>query len=204
VRPPSDCLLVATTCCGCPDVVVLAGSPEERDLAAACDDVECPEPPPEACPPLPVTCDADGACAVGCPESTCDLDCGTGFALDALGCQLCECAPTSPGECAQDVDCVAVPADCCGCARGGADVAVPAADAAAWLDALACDPDKACPDIDVCDPAAEARCLGGACVLGPPSAELACGGAADCPPGADCVIGADEDGDGLGVCRPSP
>src|SRR5690606_40804527 len=55
--------------------------------------------------------------------------------------------------------------DCCGCARGGMDTAVPASEVAAHEAALMCPQDPSCPDVDTCAPELAARCIAGACTL---------------------------------------
>ncbi len=202
-----DCVVVSASCCGCPDLAVLATSNAAGELAAACDEVECPEPPPGACAPVEVRCE-DTACVLGCPSTVCELTCDAGFALDpGTGCQVCACADPALQECLVDDDCAQVPADCCGCGAGGADTAVPASDAAAAIDALGCDGSEACPGLDVCDPQLGPRCLSGSCQLAPGdrAAPPGCGAAdAGCPIGMVCVIGDDADGNGLGECQLPP
>lgn len=202
----ADCVAVSASCCGCPDLALPVGDAET--LAAACNDVMCPEPPPGACAAVEVRCEAS-TCVLGCPATVCDLTCDAGFAVDpTTGCQTCACAAAQALQCQSDDDCAAVPADCCGCAAGGADTAVPAADAASWLDALGCDGTEACPGLDVCDAGQVPRCLAGTCQLAPPGpldGPPACGALdAVCPTGTVCVIGDDLDGNGLGDCLPAP
>jgi hypothetical protein len=126
--------------------------------------------------------------------------------------------------CGQDSDCVQVPADCCGCARGGVDTAVPAAEADGFLGGLGCPEDPDCPDVDVCDPALVPRCIGGSCQLGSPptdwgedagtgldpSGGVYCGTAdyPPCPAGEVCCLNGAEYDDansaGVGVCQVGP
>lgn len=199
-----DCVLAASTCCGCGEYAM-----PDRGLQDSCEDVECPEPEPGACPAVAAAC-VGGACTTACVEVACALSCEAGFATDAAGCLVCACAVASDPapSCLVDDDCVAVPADCCGCARGGSDTAVPASEAAAFDDALDCDANAACPEVDVCDPSATPRCVSGRCALGgEPSDELSptCGrpDLPVCPDGTVCVLNADPSasGQGLGTCR---
>jgi hypothetical protein len=201
-----DCTLAQTTCCGCDDY----GVPSWDAGNEGCDLVECPEPAPSGCPSVVPAC-VDGACTLACAPTTCELSCTGGFATDAAGCLTCDCAqePAAP-ECAGDADCVRVPADCCGCAGGGSDTAVPASEAEDFGASLECPPDPACPDIDVCDADLVARCAGGQCVLdgGAPPGDRPppCGSPElpPCPEGTVCVLNAETDSsmDGLGVCQP--
>ena len=206
----ADCVLAATTCCGCGEYAM-----PDIGLADSCDDVECPDPDPSLeCPGLVAAC-VDGVCTAACEPAACDLVCPDGFAADAAGCLSCACGsgPPEPPECTVDTDCVEVPADCCGCARGGADTAVPVAEAGAFGESLRCpsDPgDAACPEVDVCDPALSARCEQGRCTLSDGTGEdLAptCGhpDLPPCPEGTVCVLNADDDAStqGLGSCQPN-
>ena len=161
--------------------------------------------PAPACSEVAAVCQA-GACVLACQPITCDLPCADGFAVDAAGCQVCACAAPAADQCAVDADCARVPADCCGCGRGGADTAVPVGQVDAHNQALDCG-GAACPEIDVCAPDLAARCVAGTCALtdapvAAPAAD-ACG-RADLPTCAHCVLNA---GDayaaaGLGRCAP--
>jgi len=207
----ADCILAATSCCGCPEYAM-----PDVGIADGCDAVPCPDPDPSnECPPLVAACD-DGVCTTACQAVACELSCPSGFAQDAGGCLTCACADAAPTvECADDADCVQVPGDCCGCARGGADTAVPAGDAEAFGESLMCpaDPgDAACPEVDVCDPLLAPRCETGRCVLSDGSRDEvpvdACGrpDLPPCPEGAVCVLNVDTEAsmDGLGTCQPGP
>lgn len=207
----TECILAASTCCSCSEYAM-----RDDGLADSCEDVPCPDPDPSspACPPLIAAC-LEGVCTTACAPTPCDLACPSGFVIDAAGCLSCECASGPPleTECAVDGDCVQVPADCCGCSRGGADTAVGAGDATAFGDSLMCpsDPgDAACPEVDVCDPALAPRCESGRCVLSDGTSEdrpaPTCGHP-DLPPcseGTVCVLNVDSDAsmDGLGTCQP--
>jgi len=195
----ADCVAVARTCCGCPDFAVLSDSP----LVGACDEVACP-PENAACPAVAARCDG-GSCLLACPDLICSLTCEGGFAVDAAGCQLCACAAFEAPECVVDTDCAQVPADCCGCAAGGEDIAVPTADVGAWTAGLGCGADAVCPDVDVCAAAAAPYCQLGMCTLATMGiVPGACGSAAlVCPAGQVCVLGDDINNDSLGTCQPA-
>jgi hypothetical protein len=197
----ADCMLAASSCCACPDFAMPAGSPN------GCDQVECPM--PADCPPLVAACD-QGVCTTACAPAPCDLQCDGGFLTDPNGCLACACGADTdpPSACTVDADCVEVPADCCGCAHGGSDQAVPAADAEAAAEALMCPSSPACPDVDVCDPSLVPRCLGGGCVLAPSTMDglgSFCGtpDLPPCPDGTVCVLNADPDANqqGVGTCQ---
>jgi hypothetical protein len=203
-----DCALASTTCCGCGEYGVSADSRSD-----ACDEVECPPPGEGVCPALIADC-IDGVCTAACAPVVCELSCANGFAADGFGCLTCACAeapPTSSSVCVDDSECVQVPADCCGCARGGADTAVPASDADSFSESLMCPDNPACPEVDVCDPSAAPRCRGGRCVLegdpddGAGEAAQTCGrpDLPTCPEGTVCVLNADHAAsmDGVGSCQ---
>ncbi|MCB9564993.1 MAG: hypothetical protein H6708_31805 [Kofleriaceae bacterium] len=203
----ADCAAAASSCCGCADFAVPGDS-----RADGCEDVMCPEPPPGDCPAVAPAC-VDGFCTLACVPVTCDMTCADGFAADVAGCLVCACAeaPAPGGDCAVDDDCVEVAADCCGCGRGGADTAVPVDQVATHDAELGCPADPtqaACPEVDVCDPAAAPRCAAGRCTLGagPPTDGLVglCGrpDLEPCPAGTACVLNADSDAAaaGLGTC----
>jgi hypothetical protein len=200
-----DCVLASSTCCGCGDFAM-----PDRGWQDSCEEVECGEPEPGACPAVMAAC-VDGACTTACTSVSCDLSCEGGFATDAAGCLVCACAAGADpvASCSADADCVAVPADCCGCARGGTDTAVLASDADGYQAGLDCDSDAACPEVDVCDPMAVPRCISGQCRLGeagsPQDDAQACGrdDLPPCPEGTVCVLNADPDAssEGLGTCQ---
>src|SRR5258708_29774214 len=114
----TDCALAATTCCACPTFAVAVTDPAH----AACADMQCP---PSSCTNnVRATCEL-GACTIACVALACPAQsCASGFAVDATGCLSCAC-DAGATECAIDSDCTRVPADCCGCTRGGRDTAVP-------------------------------------------------------------------------------
>ena len=199
-----DCALAASTCCECPTYAVAGGDAD----VGACDEVECPA--PDACPAIVAACE-QGVCTIACAPVTCDLTCADGFAVDEAGCLVCACAAADPAPaCVGDDDCVRVAGDCCGCARGGADTAVPAGTEDSFGESLMCPADPSCPDVDVCDPSLAPRCVSGRCALvAPPAddrADARCGAPElpPCPEGTVCVLNADSEATeaGLGVCRP--
>ncbi len=199
-----DCTLAGPSCCDCPSFAV-AGASGWDD---ACEQVACPEPTaePTACPALVARCDR-GTCVAACAPSPCELACPDGFAVDAAGCTTCACAsgPVAP-ECQADAECVRAPGDCCGCDRGGVDVAVPATGLAGFVAGLGCTGGEVCPGVSTCQPGAEPRCSGGRCVLGggaAPPADGTCGrpDLPACPDGQVCVINADGAEAGTGRCE---
>ncbi len=208
----TDCVLAGPSCCECPTYATSVTS----GWLDICGNVDCTPPTDGSCAPLVARCDR-GACVAECAPQACDLSCPTGFAVDATGCVTCACAGSSPPpQCAIDDDCVAVPADCCGCARGGRDTAVPRAEAESYLGGLGCPLDASevpCPDVSTCDAAAVPRCVTGQCQLGvtsqaPPQLPPGACGRPELPPcPADqlCVINQDPDANplGVGVCTPS-
>lgn len=196
----SDCMLAGPSCCECPTFAVR----NDSGWGDACEQVNCPM--PAACPSLVARCD-EGVCAAACAPATCDLSCPAGFAVDAAGCTTCMCATggAQPG-CQTDGDCVRVPADCCGCDRGGTDTAVPANMVDAFADNLNCTGNESCPGVSTCNPGDEPRCMGGQCVLAggsspPPSGECGRPDLPPCPSGTVCVINAEDSEAGTGRCE---
>jgi hypothetical protein len=194
-----DCTLAASTCCGCPTFA----EPVAADAACAavdCPAMTCPANVRAACEPT------THACVLACVPLACPSSCPSGYAVDAAGCATCDCASANAQGCSVDADCVRVPADCCGCAGGGADTAVPSGEVAAHLASLACPPSPACPNIDVCTPGEAPRCTTGTCTLmAAPALPAAACGRADlpaCPPPTTCTVNADPTATqlGLGVC----
>jgi hypothetical protein len=210
----ADCVLAASSCCECPSFAVPAGS----GFDSGCEDVECV--PDGVCSAVEAACDG-GQCVMICSPIITDKTCEFGFATDDSGCLLDECAGASPNrsaECEIDTDCVEVPADCCGCGRGGADTAVPSGEADSFSDGLGCPADASCPEIDVCDPTELPRCVGGSCTLAPADGStppldgsepvVLCGTPelAPCEAGTICVLNANSPNNGseLGVGRCVP
>ncbi len=196
----SDCALAGTDCCACPTYAIPVSDPAH----AACEDVPCQS----------QTCSSDvraacneGSCVLTCAAMTCDLTCDSGFALDANGCLTCACADggSSPPACALDTDCTRVEADCCGCALGGTDTAVPNGDVATHQAQLDCPMNPQCPGVDTCATDLAPACVEGACALVPAAPLDACGLAADsaCPDNDVCELNVDQNATdhGVGVCR---
>jgi len=185
-----DCEAVASSCCDCPTFAL----PVFDGVAGTCEDVTCNA--PLDCPAQQAICDTSGTCVLACAEVSCDLSCSNGFALDEAGCATCACAAVDDTlQCETAADCQEVPADCCGCARGGKDTAVATTEAAAFIDALGCTGSEACPEVDICDAAAEPTCHFGRCLLVNPALAddpgVAVCGATDsptCPEGTACVL----------------
>lgn len=206
-----DCVLAASNCCDCPSFAVNVGD----GYQGACEDVECPT--AGLCPAVEASCDEAGQCLMICSPIITDKSCEFGFANDALGCLLDECAvapDADEGGCTVDEDCVRIALDCCGCGQGGEDGAVVAAEATAFTSGLSCQDNPQCPGIDVCEPEQVPRCMSNTCVLAPmtkaeppASADLRCGTPEfpACDVGQDCVLNdvsaKDASTLGVGICR---
>ena len=209
----TDCVAASSTCCECPSFAV----PSSSGYDQACDEVGCE--PESGCSAVEPAC-VGGACQLVCTPIATDLSCEFAFVRDDFGCLLDACAPTPDAEapeCEGDTDCVQVPADCCGCAAGGEDTAVPADQVDEHEDGLDCRVDPACPDVDVCDPAQEPRCVYGHCELSSPPSDgggmdgdipaIRCGieGDPPCAGGQVCVLNHPDGGDatqaGAGSCQ---
>ena len=197
----TDCALAGTTCCACPSFVVAADDPSVK----ACSSIQCPV---DTCPTnLRAACE-NNACQVACAPVACSNACPEGYASDESGCLTCACVVADGDTCAANSDCVEVKADCCGCARGGSDVAILASQAAGYDASLGCSSDPACPNQDVCPPDVQPMCEAGRCALDIPVAlpPAACGRSdlMACPAGQICTVNADHDADrlGVGVCKP--
>lgn len=198
-RTDDECRPAAATCCECPTFAVN----EDDPLYLACVDVTCDSAP--TCSATSAVCGPSGTCELACEPVTCDVSFVGGYATDAAGCLTCAAAVPA-GECTADVECVQTRADCCGCAAGGADTAVPASTLSGFDDMLGCDGDIACPGVDVCEADAAPTCTQGRCALlasAPPAG--ACGDSNPlCPAGQVCMLNLDPDATvrGLGVCVP--
>ena len=207
----SDCIAAASSCCDCPAFAL----PSSSRWDDSCEDVLCPI--SDDCG-VAAVCRA-GTCVLACEPVTCDEVCERGFVVGVSGCLVCECGSAPTSECSIDADCVEVPADCCGCARGGYDTALPAAAAADFSASLECGNEAACPEVNVCDPTATARCADGYCALvaapptqppdggaTPPVELILCGTTEypPCPDGYDCILNDPAANDmgvvGVGVC----
>jgi hypothetical protein len=199
-----DCVGAGPKCCDCPTHALPASDP----AAMACADVECA--PTECGSPMQAVCDSSRRCVLACSAVACDasVSCSSGYATDANGCLTCECRGSADvAQCNVDSDCVRVRDDCCGCAAGGGDTAVPTGDAAAHDAALMCPAVPTCPGADACSPDLAARCVQGACELVDGTLPAgACGRAdlAPCDQGESCYVNADVQATmyGVGVCQP--
>ncbi len=201
-----QCVPAAPTCCECPTFAVSSNDP----LNSACSNIACPM-PMQACPTnVKAACSADGFCELACVATSCPASCPNGYAMDANGCLTCDCAPTVAGGCQADGQCVEVPADCCGCARGGVDTAVLAPNADAFENNLNCPMDPQCPTANTCAPSATPQCIQGQCTLSTGVLPATACGRADlmaCPSPQVCTINSDPDAtvEGVGVCAiPGP
>jgi hypothetical protein len=197
----NDCAFGAAKCCDCPTYA----APKSDPTINACAGMTCPG---STCPQnIQLACNA-GRCELECAPMQCDLSCGDGFVVDANGCLTCACAEVTSRSCTADQDCVETPADCCGCAKGGHDTAVLAADVAAYEAGLNCPANPSCPGNNTCDAAEGPACVEGGCELVAPAPANACGRAdlPACGTGEECVVNADPTATahGLGVCQPLP
>lgn len=197
----SDCALAAAKCCDCPTYAAPKTDPEIQ----ACSGVMCPT---MTCPDnVGVACNA-GHCELACAPMACVQTCADGFALDANGCLTCECAAVTTRACLADPDCTEAPADCCGCAKGGVDTAVPASQLSDYLSDLGCPAQPSCPGTNSCDPAEGPTCVQGACRLAAPLPITACGrpDLAVCADAYGCVVNADPvaTAHAVGNCQPPP
>jgi len=199
----ADCTPEGPKCCDCPTHAVPITDPSAR----ACSEVDCA---PMTCgSPMQAACEA-GRCVLECSPVACDpsLVCENGFATDANGCLTCTCAaPPAPAACRVDGDCAETRQDCCGCALGGKDTALPADQVASYDASLGCSATPVCPGYDACAPDLAAKCVQGECAL--VSGVLpanACGRAdlAACASGELCTVNANDQATmyGVGVCQP--
>ena len=200
----SDCAPAGPKCCDCPTHAVPVDDPAYQ----ACSNVDFPAP---ACgSPTEAACSPSGTCELVCSPVACDATCADGFATDAMtGCLTCACAMPAASDCSVDADCARVRDDCCGCARGGEDTAVPASGIAAHEAKLMCPQNPSCPDVDTCAPDLAPRCIAGACTLVAGALPASACGRPDlpaCPAGEVCTVNASDPAtmQGVGVCLPEP
>ena len=198
----SDCAPAGPKCCDCPTHAVPTSDPAHQ----ACENVDCPA--PQCGSPMEAACEA-GQCVLVCSPVACNVTCADGFATDMNGCLTCACAARTANQCSVDGDCARVRDDCCGCARGGADTAVPAGEGAGHDAQLMCPQNPSCPEVDVCAPELAARCIAGTCSLVSGALPAnACGrpDLAACPAGEVCTVNANDQAtmQGVGVCQPVP
>jgi hypothetical protein len=181
----TDCVLAASTCCECPTFALPAFANQ-----AACGDVGCP---PSTCADNVIATCQNQTCTLACKPLECDLSCPIGFVTDATGCLECACAQPQPNGCTHDTDCADIPADCCGCANGGEDIAILATDAATYTSGLSCPASPVCPGTDTCPAGVMPSCVQGRCeLLTPADLTPQCGLPTDqpCPTGTVCMINA--------------
>jgi len=201
----SDCVLAAATCCECPAFAVSKFDPKHQ----ACMGVECPD--RECAENVTAICSEELSCELACAPAECAItDCPEGYIIDdPTGCLSCACAMPSQLACLQDSDCVQTRADCCGCANGGKDTAVPASEQAAYDEMLQCEAEPQCPGVNSCEAGAAPQCVQGSCELLvgglPPNA---CGrpDLMACKNGEVCVVNVNDQANmhGVGVCQPPP
>jgi Antistasin family len=166
----SDCIAAAAKCCDCPTYA----APRNDPAVNACGGVTCPSGP--ACPMnVAPSCSTEHKCVLACVAMACSNTCEDGFVVDANGCLSCECAQVESRDCLADASCAEAPADCCGCARGGADTSVPADQLATYEAELGCPSNPACPGNSSCDASEAPSCVQGACALVPALPPNACG-----------------------------
>ncbi len=221
-----DCVAAGSSCCECPTFALPASSGWE----SSCEEVGCPA--PTGCATTEVACEA-GSCVLRCQPVQCDTVCDSGFAADEMGCLVCPSSASdcpmpdgpAPTSCEADSECVEVPADCCGCALGGVDTAVPSWEVDGFLGGFGCDDEPDCPGVDVCDSSLVPRCIGGDCQLAEPAPDENGGdagagpapsggaycGTSDypaCPEGMVCCLNdpayEDANAAGVGVCQTGP
>jgi hypothetical protein len=197
----SDCVLAAARCCDCPTFAMPVDP--ATDICAG---VTCPMPGPSCPANIHAACE-QAQCAIACDIAACDQQCSDGFMIDSNGCATCSCFAVSDRTCTASSDCAEVPADCCGCALGGSDTAVPTGDVASWEAGLDCPPSPSCPGVTTCDPGASPSCVQGACALAPALPANACGrpDLAPCAAGMVCALNADPQAtaQGVGICVPA-
>ncbi|HLL21087.1 MAG TPA: hypothetical protein VK427_03100 [Kofleriaceae bacterium] len=195
----ADCELAGRTCCDCPTFALSFDDPK----LDACRGVVCP-PSGRTCSAIHAVCERN-ECKVACSPVVVTQSCETGFASDSTGCLIDACAQLPAPTCELDSDCVQTRADCCGCARGGADTAVPLAMRAAFDENLGCTGEEACPEANICD-SETPQCAQGSCKLVAGTLpDDACGrpDLAACPDGQACTVNASDPANmhGVGVCR---
>ena len=202
----SGCVAAAAKCCDCPTYA----APKNDPAVNACAGVGCPV--GGVCPMnVAPSCNAAHQCVLACVEMTCANTCDDGFVVDVNGCLSCECAQVGARECLADASCVEAPADCCGCAKGGADTSVPADQLGGYEAQLGCPSSPSCPGNNSCDATEAPACVQGACALVPALPADACGRTdlPTCAVGLACAInvagGHNPSNDHrVGECVPSP
>ena len=195
-----DCAPAGPKCCDCPTHAVPVDDPGH----VACTNVLCP--PPSCGSPMEAACNT-GRCVLVCSAVKVYQTCTDGFATDGNGCLVDECAMPTQTECALDTDCSRVRDDCCGCAMGGKDTAVPSSEVATHDAALMCPTNPSCPMVNTCAPDLAARCVAGTCTLTSGALPANACGRPDlpaCANGEVCTVNASDPAtmQGVGVCLP--
>jgi hypothetical protein len=197
----SDCMPAAARCCDCPTFA----TPSDPDQNI-CAGVTCPMPGPTCSPNIHAACN-QGFCVLACNVTECDMSCADGFALDANGCVTCSCYANADPTCTASTDCAEVPADCCGCALGGTDTAVPTSNVSSYEAGLDCPTDPSCPGVSTCQTDLMPTCVQGACALQPALPSDACGrpDLPGCGSGEICALNSDPlaSAQGVGACIPA-
>jgi hypothetical protein len=192
-----DCVAAGLKCCDCPTYATPARDPAVQ----ACGGVMCPA---STCPDNVAAACTAGQCVLACKPLQCAMTCGDGFVIDATGCEECACVAPDQRSCTADTDCVRTRADCCGCAGGGTDTAVLAAEQASYDASLMCPTESSCTGSDTCAPDLAPACVEGSCALVSPLPPGACGrpDLPACPTGQTCTLNAVDAATarGVGVC----
>jgi hypothetical protein len=157
-------------------------------------------------------CDLEvNKCDLRCKEVSCNASCNGGFAADGNNCLTCQCATDAAlNGCLIGDDCVRVPDDCCGCALGGFDTAVPKSQQAKHDADLMCSTMPSCPGVDTCASFGPPRCVQNKCTLLDPGPlpPNACGrpDLSPCDATSVCVLNANDSATlhGVGICVPKP
>jgi hypothetical protein len=201
----ADCELASSACCECPTFALNVADANSGCSEVTCGAMTCSQNVRAAC--------LQDECQLQCVPLECDLSCADGFVVDTSGCLTCACAEPSQDACTPDANqaesCVEVPADCCGCARGGKDVAILQSQVAQFQASLNCPADPQCPETDTCDAGAHATCSQSRCELLDNADQPAneCGLPTDAGCGSNvCVINAIDAANArhVGVCLGSP
>jgi hypothetical protein len=199
----ADCILVAESCCECPTVAIHVA------VDKGCPAIDCDQDVPPVCPAREARCQ-DSQCVIACQRQECAETCADGYAIDDAGCLTCACAAPA-SECTIDGECTRTRADCCGCASGGFDTAVPNVGLSGYEEMLMCEPNPACPGgmQPACTADIAPTCVQGRCELIAPEPPVGACGRADlppCPAGSVCVINDDPRASvhGLGICSTPP
>ena len=196
----SDCVAAAAKCCDCPTYA----TPRTDSSIDACGGVTCPS---STCPQNVRPACTEGRCELACVAMACSASCSDGFVVDGSGCLTCGCAQVQVRECTAAGDCTRVAADCCGCAHGGLDTAVPTPNVASYQGGLACPSSPSCPAGNSCPAELAPACVQGVCDLVLPLPAAACGrlDLPGCPSGQICTVNANSTAtaQAVGVCVPA-